>query len=121
MPNRDTHLLIGFIIGVAGYAITRWLQNEEIRPLSALIAGAGGAIAGELPDILEPAFSPNHRSHLHSVTTGLTLSYVATQIPTSGMLQSVDSDTKAIAVGVVCGYVSHLLADGTTRKGLPVI
>lgn len=118
MPNRDTHLLIGFLVGVGAYAVTRWIQNEEIKPLSALIAGAGGALAGELPDLLEPATSPNHRSHLHSVGTGGVIIYGMVEL---NKVEEVDKDLQAIFNGVICGYISHLAADSTTKKSLPLI
>ena len=121
MPTRNTHLLLRFVFGVAGYTITKLIQKEELSHLSLIIAGAAGAVAGELPDILEPALYPNHRSHAHSIVTGIGISYVATKLPTLELLESVNSDTKAILVGATCGYISHLLADGTTKKGLPII
>src|SRR5688572_24520516 len=67
MPNREFHCRTSTIIG----ATAAFCRTESRRPAEIaveVIGGAiGGNIGGRLPDILDPPFSPNHRSLAHGV------------------------------------------------------
>ena len=67
--NGKAHLLLGGVIGGGGYVLYRLAEKKPIDILELILYSIGGAIAGILPDILEPATNPNHRSLFHSITT----------------------------------------------------
>jgi membrane-bound metal-dependent hydrolase YbcI (DUF457 family) len=118
MPKRDTHLIAGAVVGCMVYVGIRALQGKEVNPLSLLLSGAGGAIGGELPDILEPATSPNHRAVFHSVLTGAITTYSSTKIYNSN---EIEDDVQAVLIACVGGYLTHLMLDAGTSKSLPLL
>ena len=69
MPNRRTHIDAGAIAGTATALVMAREQSGAI--LLAELAGGmlGGALGGAMPDVLEPATSPNHRKLAHSLVT----------------------------------------------------
>src|SRR5882724_8032645 len=82
----------------------------------AAFAAAGGAIA-VLPDLLEPAYHPNHRALFHSVCCGGALAYGAFGKHTERWHED---DRHAARVGALA-YLSHLFLDAGTPKTLPLI
>ncbi len=119
MPNRNDHLLYGFLGGALGYILIRLIDNAEIKPESVLLAGGIGAVAGLAPDILEPAVNPNHRATFHSVAAVTAITVGANEVHKTELI---DSDADAVLLGGIAGgYLSHLAADSTTQKGLPLI
>lgn len=82
----------------------------------AVYAAIGGAIAS-LPDLLEPAHHPNHRSVFHSVCCGGALAYGAFGKHSERWC---DDDRHTARVGALA-YVSHLILDAGTPKGLPLL
>lgn len=82
------------------------------------MAAGVGAAAGLLPDILEPAYHPNHRAVFHSITTAVTLGYGAARAWNSPQFSG--SDRIGLLLGYV-GYLSHLLADSRTPKSIPLL
>jgi len=79
MPNRKTHQLIGAVAGTALGLHRVHCRNVRIAPEARDEFGdavqvfgtalLGAAFAG-LPDVLEPATSPRHRSHAHRWVAG---------------------------------------------------
>lgn len=71
MPNRITHATAG--TATAAIAAAFAVDHAELTPnrrwTEVLGAAAGGWIGGLLPDVLEPATSPNHRQRAHALTT----------------------------------------------------
>jgi hypothetical protein len=66
MPCKPTHQVIAALSACAIYAHRQ--DHPGSQPLPHPVAGNGGATAMScLPDILEPATSPNHRKFFHSV------------------------------------------------------
>src|SRR5262245_39014458 len=63
MANRKQHTILGATAGVGGYAICTYIKEE--KPSWPELVGAGGSL---LPDLIEPATNPNHRSCFHSVS-----------------------------------------------------
>lgn len=118
MPNAKTHILVG-----AGVGLTAALLDKKKHPASHNIAVAPvvGAFMGKLPDILEPALHPNHRQFFHGVTVLTALS--------AGLLKayrwSPEEPFERILRGLMLigggAYLSHLLLDMTTPKGLPLV
>ena len=114
------------------------------------IAGGilGGKIGGALPDRIDPPTHPGHRGIGHGLLPGLALtalglSWVAAaqrnlraQAQQHRTPQSNQSGTpgssdpvgeclchlaSGLAVGVLAGFVSHLVADASTPRSLPAI
>lgn len=153
MPDGETHVALGTLAGgAAGLGMASHHSIERLDAGAALILGGilGGQFGGRLPDILEPADHPNHRSVCHSFAAGrLVLSSLAGMealtIPlvrvarmrraqrktlpsnhldrTSLWLQEIALFLLAGAVaGFLAGYLSHLAADGLAQgEGLPMI
>jgi len=147
MPDRATHVRVGAASGlvVAGYG-ARHAPGDEL--LAEMLGGLiGGVIGGALPDVLEPSTSPNHRQLAHSVVAGgaMTLARVtewqascrsradasaarARTFPIGHAKRS-HAEFEALAwralagilVGLVAGYLSHLVLDSGTARGLPFV
>jgi hypothetical protein len=77
MANGRTHLKAGITTGVAtalytARDLTGWAFVTEV-----VGGGAGGAVGGLLPDLIEPAIHSWHRSTAHSLTTATALGSTA--------------------------------------------
>lgn len=110
----------------------------------------GGFAGGKLPDMLEPAIHSWHRSMAHSVTTGAAVvGAAATGVqswqascraksdawaqrrldpgltPADRVLAVVAEIAWRIAagmpIGAAAGYISHLVLDGGTPRGIPLV
>ena len=76
---------------------------------------------GTLPDLLEPAASPNHRQFFHSLAC---LSLVGTGMYKLYQWEAEDKLDKLIRFALLTAggaYVTHLLMDSSTPKGLPIV
>jgi len=127
MPCRAKHLKIDALAGAVGggvYSAVR--QYETVKnnaaeefDVSEVIwdtarGGAAGAVAGFLPDVLEPPISPNHRGFFHSVPVLAVLIFAATLL-----LGRSKTALLGLFFSFLIGYGSHLWADGNTPQGLP--
>lgn len=118
MPNAKTHMLVG-----AGVGLTAALLDNNKHPVShnVVVASAVGAFMGRLPDILEPALHPNHRQFFHGMTVLTLLS--------TGLLKayhwSPEEPFEKFLRGLMLigggAYLSHLICDASTPKGLPLV
>ena len=118
MSNRRVHTIIG--IGSAVMSNTDKLKNtlknnsdDFIFDLALTIAG--GYLGSRLPDLLEPATHPNHRSQFHSVTTGVSLNKLVKNHDFK------NSCAETLSRSFCAGYSSHLVLDSMTPKGIPFI
>ena len=68
MANRKQHIILGATAGVGGYAIYTYIKEEKPSLPELIGAGLSGAAGSLLPDLIEPATNPNHRSFFHSVS-----------------------------------------------------
>jgi inner membrane protein len=147
MPNRRTHVDAGAIAG----SVTALMMANRQPPAIVLAETTGGllggALGGMMPDLLEPATSPNHRKLAHSMVMAgtLTLAKVtewqavcrreaaaqgqaALQLLPGSRARS-DAELAAIwwsflagfIAGFFAGYVSHLALDAATTRSLPFI
>ena len=67
MPNGKVHAVVGATSGV-GIALLRTRSDDLIGLIAELIGGGlGGYVGGRLPDLVEPANTPVHRSMAHSL------------------------------------------------------
>ncbi len=122
--NRKTHL-VGGAVG-AGLAVWQFCEKQGIQldPSIALIATAGGLAGGRLPDLLEPARHPNHRQLGHSVSVGATLIALIPKLTDDEQCPQWLRDNAALrifCISLIGGYLSHLLLDSMTKKGLPLL
>lgn len=149
MPNHNEHLIWGAVAGAGYCLLSSSVRRREIS-LAELLGGAlSGAIASKLPDVIEPATHPNHRSTFHSasflVTTGIVAlpwaeqerqrqyqlaDYARTQENVSAneieqgywLRKALWHEFVAgLFAGLVVGYISHLVADSLTPKGIPIL
>ncbi len=148
MSKRKEHVEVGMACGAAIALVTAAEQPPENALLEVLGGVAGGYAGGRFPDVLEPAFTPRHRSIAHSMTAGVGLAAFA--FTKMGEAQSGcrrrASDCRQwvinaepgwerfwnsllyifweLAAGFVAGftggYVSHLVLDSNTSP-LPVL
>ena len=118
MANSKTHALVGLGVGVGLYLIWCKAADRKVDLGETLLAGCAGLFMGLLPDILEPALDPNHRRFFHS--------WSITALIIEGNRRSWENPklTPEQRAGIAlssAGYLSHLLLDGATPKGLPLI
>lgn len=117
--NRSTHQL------VAGAAAGIFLAKREslagATSIKPLLGGAAAALFTNLPDILEPATSPNHRSIFHSVAFAAFLGTCLHQLTEWQPQTDSEKIQKAVGILAVSAYLIHLALDFTTAKSLPLI
>jgi membrane-bound metal-dependent hydrolase YbcI (DUF457 family) len=130
MPNFKKHAVAGGSIGLTLTAIVNLLQQQNRKKnnssykfnwgeliIKSLAGGGIGAFCGVLPDFLEPASSPNHRKFFHSITAATAIG--------AGMVKANKSNLpgshKELINLVGTCYLSHLLLDGETISGLPLV
>ncbi len=127
MPNFSTHCKTGAIIG-AGWGFVIAMHEQKTgqdfdwgKLLNYMAAGALGGLTGSIvPDFLEPANNPNHRSVAHSCTTGIF--FTNEVLKTFAQNISPNKGSKWVFLTAMSiGYVSHLVLDSGTPKGLPFL
>ncbi len=119
MPSFKTHAIAGAVVGlsVSLFEHQKIKENDpnasiDLRKMFInIVAGIAGAI---LPDKLEPAFHPNHRSIFHSVTAGGGVALTLKML-------NIHSDLKYPVYAFLWGYGSHLVLDARTPKSLLLI
>lgn len=138
MACRDEHDEFGTIIGGVGAVLNALLHGHAQSLADVVVVAAGGALGGRLgsalPDIIEPATSPHHRSTGHSLAVGGLVAgkgvpavatwkrdLMRTSPPNDQAARMLRLFAGAMAVGAPVGYVSHLALDATTPKGLPLL
>ncbi|MDT8383615.1 MAG: metal-dependent hydrolase [Gammaproteobacteria bacterium] len=102
--------------GISCYAEQKQGANTAEPVVNASLAAA----CGTLPDILEPAFHPNHRQLFHSVGFAVLLGYGLYSL---WKWQPEDEGRQlARKLGLVIGgaYLVHLAMDASTPKSLPL-
>ena len=124
--NRREHFFgSGLAMAVAAYYASGGHQavatTKDRRLATATVAGGFGALCGSLPDIIEPAFHPNHRQFFHSVAFAIVL---ACDLRRLYRWQPEEPWQRGVrGVGLVAGgaYLVHLAMDATTTKSLPLV
>lgn len=147
MPNCRTHRVVGAAAG-AGLAAYHARGETSEHQLVEIAGGSlGGLWGGQLPDFLEPATSPCHRDLAHSCMallgwTALKLEEwrsfcreraeeyrlrMEDQTLSPGdrllycFLEFFWRFAGGLLTGLQAGYVSHLVLDGCTPAGLPLL
>ncbi len=149
MANRRAHSIAGAAAGGTAAFLLARDQGAPFQLVEALGGVIGGAWGGRLPDLIEPALHPGHRSAAHAlVPAGLTGATVAPRLrraqqpvrqwadrwrarrdaATSTLeqllwwLAEMACRLAAGAIpGAAAGYASHLLLDAGTPMGLPLL
>lgn len=109
--NRKEHLIFSIALIMGAYlAFNTFEWIDFIKYLPILF------ITSALPDFIEPAVNPHHRAFFHSKRTfkflgtfGLGISFFA------GIF---NPNYYYVFFGIL-GYLSHLIADSLTYRGLP--
>lgn len=116
--NKPTHLIAGTVAGGATYFYLKQAIGEEPEFGELLIFLGAGAFVGVLPDVLEPADSPNHRGFFHSA--GLcVMGYLAYRKWITQDLP--DAKLQMVLQILGAAYGSHLALDACTPRGLPLL
>ncbi len=108
----------------AGAAVGIYLADQEERSgqrtLLPVVGGLAGSIFTCLPDVLEPATSPNHRDFFHSVAFAGLL--VGGMVKLHQWQPEEDWHRLLRGIGLLAGsaYLIHLVLDATTPKSLPL-
>ena len=117
MPNKDEHTFVSGLLGLACYLRYKDFTGTKPSLLGAAASTGLGAVAGSLPDIIEPATSPRHRGLFHSTSVGVGLTYLLRKVARSETL-SLEEKLGLTIFGL--GYLSHLRLDSQTSQGLPL-
>lgn len=150
MPNRQTHVRVGTLAG-CGIAAYRAREQDKLNVLLEAIGGAiGGYFGSRFPDIIEPASCPRHRQLAHSAVTITGIGIGSYKLleqweewcrsrteryrreREQGVLSGLDEFLYILAEimlrittgtlsGLSAGYFSHLVLDGRTPAGLPIL
>lgn len=118
MPLTILHAGVGAATGAAGYALDCAISGREVDGDILGRTVLLGAVAGALPDILEPPTDRFHRRFFHSFAT---LGYTAMLLNAVGERSADDPERRAVAMSLIAAYMSHLLLDSRTPMGLPAL
>jgi len=149
MANGKTHEVVGMAAG-SGVALFRARNQPLADQLVEGVGGAiGGYLGGKMPDVLEPAIHAWHRNFCHSWTVGaLVAGGVAAlgrwekdcrERAADFRRRRLAADVQPLMAffywlaelfwnlaagflaGLGAGYVSHLVLDASTPRGLPLL
>lgn len=145
VPRKSEHI---------GFALIAQLTVELLKPSTLQdsdrfwdVVGAclGASFGGVLPDILEPALTPNHRQFAHGIIPAAAAAHfgrgahregcdslytwaheaIQTSEETCGSDDSLPRSLRFLIAGffrgVPIGYLSHLVADFGTPRCLPLV
>ncbi len=110
--------IAGSIVSAGVYLDSSHTLNQEPSLKGFLLSLGVGATVGVLPDILEPATSSYHRSFFHSMTFASLSGYLIYKALNN---EDIDNEVKLIMSVMGSAYGSHLVLDGLTPRGLPLI
>jgi len=120
--NGPTHKTIGALSCIATLAVINDDPEKQSIAHDPFVVSILGVIGGALPDKIEPAsIGPHHRQFFHSLVT---LGAVGYGVYKAYKWEPETEWEKFLRIGAIMlgvGYASHLIADSTTPKGLPVI
>ena len=110
---------------VAGFATGVFLAEQErkagVQTAKPIVAGTAAAFFTKLPDMLEPASSPNHRQFFHSVVFAGLLCLAFHELGKWQPESTGGEVLKALGQVAIPAYLIHLFLDSLTAKSLPLI
>ncbi|HFE38728.1 MAG TPA: metal-dependent hydrolase [Gammaproteobacteria bacterium] len=118
MPNATAHKLGAAIVVGLTTAVGTHHQGKTFEKTAT--AGTLAYFLGTLPDLLEPATSPDHRQFFHSLAF---LGLVGTGMYKLYQWEAEDEMERLIRFALLTvggAYIVHLLMDSSTPKGLPI-
>jgi inner membrane protein len=119
MSSAATHHVAGLTTGLIG-AVLNQCPEEERLVLGGLITVS--AIAGaKLPDILEPAIHAHHRAFFHSFVVLFGAAWAAKKLWDWRPQTAEQRQLRAVLLGLLIGYGSHLGLDSLTPRCLPIV
>lgn len=117
--NHATHQ---FVAGASfGIYLAKRESEAGAKTIKPLLGGTAAAFFTNLPDILEPATSPNHRAVFHSLAFAALLGTCLFQLNQWQTETELESLLKGAGMLAVSAYLIHLALDFTTAKSLPLI
>jgi inner membrane protein len=121
MANYQGHLVAGAITGGSVDVIRKIIEKKplELRDIILLsLQVCVGSVGGVLPDRLEPAIHPHHRKFFHSI---LFLSLIGVGLFLLWDNKGIADWIKWLLTALAVAFIIHLIIDGFTPAGLPVV
>ena len=120
MANLKEHAWLGAGTGVLTYILMCRYYDRPFDFGEMLGCAVVSTAAAMVPDILEPALSPNHRNVAHSLVAGSALlSFAKHRCGADN--RDWEELQKILWAAATSGYLSHLVADASTPRGLPLL
>ena len=116
--NRTEHGIIGALSAFVAYSFHKKIKGEQASISGIFGSLVLGGFAGILPDLLEPASNPNHRSFFHSITLLALLLQGNQEVRKSIRLAS---DQKMALSLFSIAYSSHIISDSKTPRSIPFL
>ncbi len=104
-----------------GFFLAHGEQKNAQTTAAPLVGGLAASILTKLPDLLEPATSPNHRQFFHSIVFAGLLVYGYIKLDEWEPKDSTQELWKKLGKLAIAAYLVHLALDSTTRKSLPFL
>lgn len=118
--NGPTHRVVAGL-GIAAAAMHHEQRSGQEPTAIPLAAGALGALYTNLPDILEPATSSNHRKVFHSVACAVAIGVGMKKAWAWKPEEDLGRLARFFVLVAGAGYLTHLALDATTKRSLPLI
>lgn len=117
MPRKITHAIIGGGVGTLCYLGYCWFAKNKPSVQGLGTAFGLGGLGGSIPDIIEPASNPNHRKFFHSAGFS---TFLASFLKVITDDDEIAHDKKLAFIILILSYLSHILSDSTTPRGIPL-
>ncbi len=118
LSSGKTHIVAGALTGLAIALVDNKKHKMVHNPV---IAPSLGALFGKLPDIIEPALHPHHRQFFHSKLVFTATTYGLYRTYHWEVQTSLEKIIRGLLLIAGSAYLSHLVFDSITPRGLPLI
>lgn len=127
-------MLAGAALGIVSSVVVqkKLHKTEDLEIGHIALATSMATASSRLPDILEPATSPNHRGFFHSVLFGIILGFLGAElwqnlkerreerIRAGGNALHREEIVLGLFLIVIFAFLLHLMMDSLTKRGLPL-